>query len=451
MKCVVFLPGIMGSELRHSETNKRIWPPSLGALVTKSAKAEDLLDENLVATKLIESVTPFYSVYRSILRDIKTCGYSLNGSERRFIPFAYDWRKSNEASALALSEHLDQQESFDEIVLIGHSMGGLILRYLLESGEFDRRPWFNAITQLITLGTPHNGAPTALNQVAGLASNLGMSAENVKVLVSDKRYPSAYQLVAPNGSAMTLKAVSSHRLPYVVDPFDSEIVGRYQLQQANIDAAQRFWSKLDLAKRPEKVAYFSFVGSAHTTLTRLEWTGSELLEREANDSGDGTVPISSSLNGSIPHSFSQKKHSTIFADRNLRVELFKMLGAPSEVAPHSLADRSEVVAANVMGISTDREDYRSVDKMEIVVSFLEPQINPRCRFQLVRIDPDSESGEPLNEVGDAINVSFNGLEVQNFKFSLAMDLPPGVYELQTSDQVDDPERSFFVVSEDPPN
>ncbi|PCK07078.1 MAG: hypothetical protein COA42_16060, partial [Alteromonadaceae bacterium] len=79
MKCVVFLPGIMGSELRHSETNKRIWPPSLGALVTKSVKAEDLLDENLVATKLIESVTPFYSVYRSILRDIKTCGYSLNG------------------------------------------------------------------------------------------------------------------------------------------------------------------------------------------------------------------------------------------------------------------------------------------------------------------------------------------------------------------------------------
>jgi pimeloyl-ACP methyl ester carboxylesterase len=457
MKCVVFLPGIMGSELRHAETNKRVWPPSLGALVTKSIKAEALLDENLVATKPIESVTPFYSVYRSILRDIQACGYSLSGSEsgseRRFIPFAYDWRKSNQASALALSEHLDQQESFDEIVLIGHSMGGLILRYLLESGEFDQRPWFKAITQLITLGTPHNGAPIALNQIAGLASNLGISAENLKLLVSDKRYPSAYQLVAPNGSAMTLNAASSSRLPYVVDPFDSEIVARYQLQYDNIDAALRFWSKLDLAKRPEKVAYFSFVGSAHTTLTRLEWTGSELLERESNDSGDGTVPISSSLNGSIPHSFSQKKHSTIFADRNLRVELFKMLGAPSDVTPHSLSGRSELLASNVMGISTDREDYRPLDNMEIVVSFLKPQINPRCRFQLVKIDPESESGEPLNEVGDAINVSFNGLEngleLQNFKFSVAMDLSPGVYELQTSDQVDDPERSFFVVSEDP--
>jgi hypothetical protein len=106
-----------------------------------------------------------------------------------------------------------------------------------------------------------------------------------------------------------------------------------------------------------------------------------------------------------------------------------------------------------MGISTDREDYRPLDNMEIVVSFLKPQINPRCRFQLVKIDPESESGEPLNEVGGAINVSFNGLEdgleLQNFKFSVAMDLSPGVYELQTSDQVDDPERSFFVVSEDP--
>jgi hypothetical protein len=177
-----------------------------------------------------------------------------------------------------------------------------------------------------------------------------------------------------------------------------------------------------------------------------------LLERESNDSGDGLVPIQRFLNGSIPHSFSQKKHSTIFADRKLRVESFKMLGAPSDVTPHSLAGRSELLASNVMGISTDREDYRPVDNMEIVVSFLEPQINPRCRFQLVQLDPESESGEPLNEVGDAINVSFNGLEdgleVQNFKFNLAMDLTPGVYELQSSDQVDAPERSFFVVSED---
>lgn len=448
MKCVVFLPGIMGSELRHSETNKRVWPPSLSALVTKSVKAEALLDENLVATKPIESITPFYSVYRSILRDIQACGYSLNGSERRFIPFAYDWRKSNQASALVLAEYLDHQESYDEIVLIGHSMGGLILRYLLESGEFDQRPWFNAITQLITLGTPHNGAPSALNQIAGLASSVGISAENVKRLVSDQRYPSAYQLVAPNGSAMTLSAANSSRLPHVVNPFDSKIVARYQLQKSNIDSALRFWSKLNLAKRPKRVAYFSFVGSAHTTLTRLEWTGSELLERESNDSGDGTVPISSALNGSIPHSFSQKKHSTIFADRNLRDELFKMLGAPSGVTPHSLTGRTEADSANAMGMSTDREDYRTVDNMEIVVSFREPQISPRCHFQLVRIDPESESGEPIDEVGDAINVNFDGLELQNFKFNLAMDLSPGVYELQTSDQVDDPERCFFVVSED---
>jgi len=55
-------------------------------------------------------------------------------------------------------------------------MGGLVLRYLLESGEFDKQPWFSNVSQLITLGTPHAGAAEALKQAAGLNSNLGLSA-----------------------------------------------------------------------------------------------------------------------------------------------------------------------------------------------------------------------------------------------------------------------------------
>jgi len=451
MKCVVFLPGIMGSELRHSETNKRVWPPSLAALISKSVKAETLLDDNLIVTKPIESVTPFYSVYRSLLKDINTCGYTTDGIERRFIPFAYDWRKANEESARALSDHLNQQENFDEIVLIGHSMGGLVLRFLLESGDFNDQPWFEKVSQLITLGTPHSGAAEALKQVAGLSASPGLSAANVKALASDSRYPSAYQLIAPSGNAMTLKAAISNRLPQAIDPFDQALVSRYELQPNNIEASRNFWSALDINKRPSGVNYFSFVGSAHKTITRLDWTGAELIDRESNDSGDGTVPISSSLNTFVPHSFSQKKHSAIFSDRNLRAELFRMLGAPENVIPHTLASSSdarlELVASDVMGISTDREDYTTIDNIEIVVSFLEPQTNPRCRFQILQIDPDSENGDALAEVGDPINIRFQGVELENFKFNMAIDLEPGVYELQTANQVDDPERTFFVVAQ----
>ncbi len=439
----------MGSELRNSVTNDRVWPPSLISLVRKNVEVETLLDEQLEATRPITSVTPFFPVYRSILRDIESCGYTIDGSERRFIPFAYDWRKSNDISAQALSDHLNAQESFDEIVLIGHSMGGLVLRYMLESGNFDEQPWFTKVTQLITMGTPHLGASAALKQITGKASNLGLSADSVKRLVSDSRYPSAYQLVPQSGSAMTLRSASRERLPVAIDPFGDSIVQRFDLEPSNIESARVFWSSINLANKPEQVRYFSFVGSAHKTINRLEWTGSDLIEREASDAGDGTVPIASSLNSFVAHSFSQKKHATIFADRNLRKELFKMLGAPAEVFPHSLADgvSAQLVDPAMMGFSTDREDYQSNDEMEIVVSFTQVQTNPRCRFQIAKIDPESENGDVLEMIGEPIDARFDGAQLQNFKFSMAIDLTPGVYELQCANQVDDPERNFFVVSE----
>ncbi len=439
----------MGSELRNSATGDRVWPPSLISMVRKNVDVETLLDEQLEATRPITSVTPFFPVYRSILRDIESCGYTIDGSERRFIPFAYDWRKSNEVSAQALSDILSQQDSFEEIVLIGHSMGGLVLRYVLESGAFDGQPWFSKIKQLITLGTPHLGAAAALEQITGKTSNLGLSADSVKRLVSDPRYPSAYQLVAQSGSAMTLRSANREQLPVAIDPFDNSIVQRFDLEPRNIESARRFWSSINLANKPSTVRYFSFVGSAHKTINRFEWTGSDLVEREANDAGDGTVPIASSLNSFVAHSFSQKKHATIFADRKLRKELFKMLGAPAQVFPHSLASvvAEQWVDPAMMGLSTDREDYQRNDEMEIVVSFTQMQTNPKCRFQIALIDPESENGDVLEMIGEPIDVRFNGVELQNFKFSMALDLEPGIYELQCANQVDDPERSFFVVSE----
>ena len=68
-------------------------------------------------------------------------------------------------------------------------------------------------------------------------------------------------------------------------------------------------------------------------------------------------------------------------------------------------------------------------------------------FSNAKIDPESENGDVLEMIGEPIDARFDGAELQNFKFSMALDLTPGVYELQCGNQVDDPERSFFVVSE----
>jgi pimeloyl-ACP methyl ester carboxylesterase len=47
----------------------------------------------------------------------------------------------------------------DELVLIGHSMGGLVARSACHAGEHGGHAWRRRLGALITLGTPHHGAP----------------------------------------------------------------------------------------------------------------------------------------------------------------------------------------------------------------------------------------------------------------------------------------------------
>lgn len=451
MKCVVFIPGIMGSELRSQSSGNQVWPPNLYRIITKSTDVDELLEPGLEATRPISTVAGFYSVYRSLLRDIERCGYLIDGADKRFIPFAYDWRQANEVSAQTLSDRLNLETEVDDIVLIGHSMGGLVARYCLESGHFDEQPWFNKVRQLITFGTPHKGAPAALKQVSGFGANLGLTAKGVKKLASDERYPSAYQLVPPLGTSMVLRQANRNDLPALVEPFDSDIISKFSLSINNIEASKRFWSVLDVVKRPAGIKYFSFVGSAHKTLYRLDWNGRTFVQRETNDSGDGTVPTASCLDVTIPHSFSQKKHVSIFADRDVRTQLFKMLGADEGVRPHSAFGEVDMSSRTAMGMSTDKEEYLTNEMMEVAVSYASVQNNPRCRFQIAQVNPelvnDAMSASLMTPIGDPILVRFEGINVSNFKFNLELDLPAGIYELQAAADMDDPERTFFMVAD----
>ncbi len=55
-----------------------------------------------------------------------------------------------------------------QLVIVGHSMGGLVARSACHVGE--RRPWRRTLTALVCLGTPHHGAP--LEQAGRLAEAL---------------------------------------------------------------------------------------------------------------------------------------------------------------------------------------------------------------------------------------------------------------------------------------
>lgn len=46
-----------------------------------------------------------------------------------------------------------------ELVLLGHSMGGLVARSACHIAEQEQHTWLNALTRMVFLGTPHHGSP----------------------------------------------------------------------------------------------------------------------------------------------------------------------------------------------------------------------------------------------------------------------------------------------------
>lgn len=50
----------------------------------------------------------------------------------------------------------------EELILIGHSMGGLVIRHACHLGSARQDPWAERVRQVFYLGSPHDGAPLAL-------------------------------------------------------------------------------------------------------------------------------------------------------------------------------------------------------------------------------------------------------------------------------------------------
>jgi pimeloyl-ACP methyl ester carboxylesterase len=67
-----------------------------------------------------------------------------------------------EENALLLFEHLSKNHQFDNTYsLIGHSMGGLIAHQALHIAATKQSSLIDSVKNLITVGTPHHGAPLA--------------------------------------------------------------------------------------------------------------------------------------------------------------------------------------------------------------------------------------------------------------------------------------------------
>jgi pimeloyl-ACP methyl ester carboxylesterase len=180
---VVCIPGITGSVLRKD--GRDVWNISggavLSALTTLGRSIRDLklerdppdvddLGDGITAPEVIRDVhliPGFWKVdgYTKMLRYIEETFDVTHG--RNLFEFPYDWRRDNRVAARRLARRarswLETWRTTSgagdaKLVLVGHSMGGLIARYFLECID----GWRDTRT-LVTFGTPYRGSLNALD------------------------------------------------------------------------------------------------------------------------------------------------------------------------------------------------------------------------------------------------------------------------------------------------
>ena len=243
---VIILPGILGSVLQKD--GKDLWNVSGQAIwqIVKSlgSRLQDLklegddpnvkdLGDGIKATKLMADthlipglwkIDGYTKTSQLITKNFEvTEGDIYNDPEERaanFYHFPYDWRRDNRANARILKRLLDKRlktwressgNSNAKVILLAHSMGGLVSRYYLEKlgGWQDCRALF-------TFGTPYRGSVNAVNFLANGYKKLFLDlTEVMRSLTSVYQLMPIYEMLNIDGQFYRI-AEFPIELPHIV-------------------------------------------------------------------------------------------------------------------------------------------------------------------------------------------------------------------------------------------
>jgi pimeloyl-ACP methyl ester carboxylesterase len=214
---------------------------------------------------------------------------------QNYFEFPYDWRRDNRVAAHQLaascrgwlaSRQLQYPDA--QLVLIGHSMGGLVSRYYLEVLGGWRKT-----RRLITFGTPYRGSLNAVDFVANGFSRFFGLVDLTDMLCS---FPSVHQLL-PIYRCVDTGGSEMRRLTEVPD----EVLRR--LTREEVEAARGFHKEIEdaVARHRDVDEYVvrgyrvrAVVGIDQPTYQSAVWQGGQLKIIRSYDGkdfgGDGTVP-----------------------------------------------------------------------------------------------------------------------------------------------------------------
>ncbi|HZD01471.1 MAG TPA: hypothetical protein VFA46_15140 [Actinomycetes bacterium] len=332
---VVLLPGITGSVLERD--GKEIWAPTPAALLRgllsfgRSIKKLELADDDWTRADLGDGVTA-----SRLVPDVhllpgfwKIDGYTEIESfllrnfeltkDVNYHPFPYDWRRDNRAGAKRLQEMCHgwlrswrERSGNDnaQLILVGHSMGGLIARYFVEvfEGWKDTRA-------VVTFGTPYYGSLNAIDfLVNGFHKGLGPIQTDLTPLLrsctSIHQLVPSYRCVYTSDGTAVRPALAG--LPGWQPAWDTHLSG-FQTEMEQAAAANR--TDPTFARNP--VVYRPIVGTDQPTRQSARIVGDQVqlpTDRGGSDEGgDGTVPLlSAALSGTEDQrTFAPQQHARL--------------------------------------------------------------------------------------------------------------------------------------------
>jgi pimeloyl-ACP methyl ester carboxylesterase len=424
---VVVLPGILGSVLKRGDDV--IWSSTRTALFRNLLKggrpiqtlelSPDCFDGGgVTADSLIPDthmIPGLWSIdgYSKLAERIK----GLPGIEkgRNYFEFPYDWRLDNRVAARELAERsvgwLAGCRSSDpdaKLILVAHSMGGLVSRYFLEV-----LGGWRETKALITIGTPYQGSAQALDFVSnGLRRGLG-PVTLVDLTDVLRSLPSVYQLLPTyrcwsKGEGDFVELADAGAIPSV----DASRVAKGRAFHDEIAQAARDNASIDeYATGRYATDPIAGVNQPTQQSATLEGGSVKVMKsyRELDRDGDGRVMREiATPDAAIRPWFVNQRHASLQNDDAVITQIEAILSEPRGAL-------RDIHAAYSFGVDVD-DLYPDGEPISVHVTLLEEV--PPIAARLV----DPTSGEMLGQ--QPLEPSEDG----DLHTSLPGQ-PPGVYKL----------------------
>ena len=316
-RTVVFLPGLMGSELWLG--SERLWP-NVRTILTEPEifhypsdiplEPRSIVDEVVVVPNLIKMDQ--YNRLGDYL--VEELNYR-RGVD--FFEFPYDWRQDVRISAQQLGQLIESLPRSQPVILIGHSLGTMVSRYYIE-----RLGGHKHIERAILMGGPHKGAVKGLFSmlVAPQVLPFGIMGERLRQVALS--FPTSYQIL-PDYPAGTDQ--HGTEINFLED--DRWLDDQYK---PLLQKGKEFRRELATAATIPSVAVFGYGLKTISEVSVVRDDAGKILEVDYRAESIGDVSVleqSAFLPGSEIHPVHQN-HGSLFVDNDVKMRLKLELTRP---------------------------------------------------------------------------------------------------------------------------